>query len=169
MEHESIRNKNTSTGNISVSINDMRTHHNYGGIDAGNDSKNEVLDTHVHYVNTQIRGDDELLTDIGYTRPKRGAVADFIKDNTELVSSLGNVKNFMFSLIKPIFKSLGRNQNLPILERFTNRVLPQTGFQGHVRGNLIKQKVANGFYQQAIEILEKHRVKVDVNKVSDFY
>jgi len=79
IEHESVRNKNTSTGNISVSINDMRTHHNYGEIDAGNDSKNEVLDTHVHYVNTQIRGDDELLTDIGYTRPKRGAVADFIK------------------------------------------------------------------------------------------
>ena len=167
IEHELVESKNTSAGNISISINGMVTHHDYREIDAGNDSKNEMLDTHVHYVNTQIRGNDELLTDIGYTRPKRGAVADFIKDSTELVSSLGNVKNFMFSLIKPIFKSLGRNQNLPILESFTNRVLPQTGFQGHVRGNLIKQKVANGFYQQAIEILEKHRVKVDVNKVSE--
>ena len=45
-------------------------------------------------------------------------------------------------------------------------MLPQTGFQSHARGNLIKQKVESGFYQQAIDIMEKHRVKIDVDKLS---
>ncbi len=167
IEHVSVRSKNASAGNGSISISDVVTHHNYRNIDTGNDSKNNVFDTHVHNVNKPIRKDDELVTVTGNSRPKRGAVAEFIRGSSELVSSIGNVKHFMFSLIKPIIKSLGRNQNLPVLEGFSSRMLPQTGLQGHMRGSLIKQKIANGFYQQAIDILEKNRVKIDVDKFSE--
>ena len=73
----------------------------------------------------------------------------------------------MFSLAKPIIKSLGKNQNLKVLQGFTNRVIPQTGFQSHARGNIIKQKINKGFYQDAIDIMNRHRVKVDVDKISE--
>ena len=166
IEHVSVRDKNSNTGDGSISISNVETDHNYEKTNAGNDSKTDVLDTHFLNVNKQIRMDDELVTVTGYSRPKRSAVAEFLKGSNELMSSIGNVKQFMFSLIKPIFKSLGRNQNLPVLEGFASRMLPQTGFQGHMRADLIKQRIKQGFYHQALEILEKNRVKVDVEEFS---
>ena len=164
----SVGDKNVSMGNIaSILINSSVISHSDREIDVGDDSKNKISDTNIYHMNGQINGDDEFVNDKGGARSKRGVVSDFIGDGSELLGSLGNVKNFMFSLARPILKSLGRNQNMRVLQGFTNRMLPQTGFQSHARGNLIKQKVENGFYQQAIDIMGKHRVKIDVDKLSE--
>ena len=88
-----------------------------------------------------------------------------VNDSAQLLGTLGNVKKFVFALANPILKSLSRNHNRRVFEGFANNILPQTGLQSHARGNLVKQQVEQGNYQQAIDILKKHRVQVDYDKL----
>ena len=56
-------------------------------------------------------------------------------------------------------------------------MLPQTGFQSHPRGSLIRQFVQEGHLQQAVDTMQKHRTKFNVeglfskqeHKISETY
>ena len=73
----------------------------------------------------------------------------------------------MFALVKPLIKSLGKKRNVDVLNGFTSRLIPQTGFKTHDRGGLIRRQMSAGHYNEALDTMSKHRVKVDVNALSD--
>ena len=51
------------------------------------------------------------------------------------------MKDFMFSIVSPILKSLSNDHNVHVLKGITRQLLPQNGFGTHARGVEIMEAV----------------------------
>ena len=95
-------------------------------------------------------------------RNKRGLISDLVGDGKELMGAAGSIKDFVFNLAGPIFKSLNKDKNIHAIKGLTQRLIPQTGFGSHHRGGQIRNLVQSGDIQQALDTMQRHRVKFDV-------
>ena len=78
------------------------------------------------------------------------------------MGAVGSIKDFVFNLAGPIFKALNKDNNIHAIKGLTQRLIPQTGFGSHQRGGQIRQFVQSGDIQQALDTMQRHRVKFDV-------
>ena len=94
-------------------------------------------------------------------------VGDIIQGGAQAMMSGGNIKDFAFALLGPILKSLNRDNNVHAVKGLTRRFLPQTGFQSHPRGEIIRKYVQQGHLQQAVDVMAKHRTRFNVDGLYD--
>ena len=67
-------------------------------------------------------------------RNKRGILSDIVGTGKEIGIAGGAIKDFVFNLAGPIFKSLNKDKNVHAIKGLTQRLIPQTGFGSHHRG-----------------------------------
>ena len=67
-------------------------------------------------------------------RSKRGIISDILSTGKDISMAGGWIKDFVFSLTGPIFKSLNRDQNVHATKGLTRPLISQTGLGSHHRG-----------------------------------
>ncbi len=142
-------------------------------IDEG--SRSENANNKLGETKDNVRVERAVITEIDDSVPIDGAwrggdnnlelYSDPVNASQGLGTPLGNIKKFVFALANPILQSLRRNENIRVFKKFTNLILPQTGFQSHARGSLVRQQVEDGNYQQALDTLKEHRMEVDMDRL----
>ena len=140
-----------------------------------NDFDDDILIISDEDLRDESDNDIDLVLDLDHSevgnRTKRDAVGEvvgnIVQGGARAMMSGGTIKDFAFNLLGPILQSLNRDNNVHAVKGFTRRFLPQTGFQSHDRGEIIKSYVQDGHLQDAVNVMAQHRKKMIFNGISD--
>ena len=140
-----------------------------------NDFDDDILIISDEDLRDESDNDVDLVLDLDHSevgnRTKRDAVGEvvgnIVQGGARAMMSGGTIKDFAFNLLGPILQSLNRDNNIHAVKGFTRRFLPQTGFQSHDRGEIIKSYVQDGHLQDAVNVMAQQRKKMVFNGISD--
>ena len=89
-------------------------------------------------------------------------VTELVKSGKDISTAGGFIKDFVYSIAAPIFKSLSKDHNVHALKGISRRLISQTGFGTHARGVELMEAVDDGDFRGAIDKMAAHRMKFKV-------